>query len=267
MTRGRHALLLRKLDSLLAQTLAPEHFEWIVCVNGADAGSLRALEAATPPFSLEVTECAVPISISAARNLCAARARAPTLYLSDDDCLLEPDTLARHLGAQQRSPCVAVGSISFEHQGRARLWRPRKVHYWNVNGANTSLPRAAFAALGGFDERLRGYGGEDVLLGYRLAARGLPVVALPAARVRHLGPDPMRSGDANKAFQAGRNAVRIARLEPGLAWRLGVHGMLLALKQLAVLPPLGWLWRKVDEASYTYERAYLAGAREERRHE
>lgn len=256
VTRGRRALLGRKVDTLLAQTLAPGRFEWVVCVNGASDGSLAYLEGLVTPFRLTLVALAAPVGVGAARNACAARAAGETLYLSDDDCLLAPDTLRGHLGAQ-RQPVVAVGGVHFTTADGAEIerWLPRRVGYWNVNGANTSLPAAAFRAVGGFDERLCGYGGEDVLLGYRLWRSGVPLRALPEYPVRHLGPNPMRADDPAKAEAAGANAVRIARLEPRLAWRLGVHPLLLALKGAAA--PLLAPWGAAGRG----ERAYIRGAR------
>jgi hypothetical protein len=80
---------------------------------------------------------------------------------------------------------------------------------------------------------------------------------LPEARVVHLGPDPQRSGDLGKARQAGANAVRIARREPVLAWRLGVHPLVLALKAVW-LAPRG---PGREPERRRYEREYARGAR------
>jgi len=265
VTHNRRDVILKKLDSLLAQTLEPERFEWLVCVNGCEQGTLEALEKAETPFRLKVIVNTQAEAPAKARNACAQLAEGETIYLSDDDCLLFPDTLARHLAAQRRKLGVTVGAIRFEHEGASRAWRPGRVGYWNVNGANTSLPSKAFEAVGGFDESLSGYGGEDLLLGYRLKQAGLSFMALPEALVRHLGPDPQRSGDLNKARSAGKNAIKIATRHPELAWRLGVHPLSIWLKRGLLALPLGLVWQRLDSVSYAYERTYLAGALEERR--
>lgn len=267
-TRGRRALLLRKADTLLAQTLDPDAFEWLVCVDGDDDGSHAALSRLETPFRLTVVPFATPRGAAAARNACADRARGEVLYLSDDDCLLPPDALERHRAAQ-RSPVVVIGGIDFVTDahaggevapGAVERFTPRRGRYWNLNGANTSLPLAAFREAGGFDESLRGYGGEDLLLGYRLARLGVPFRARPDIRVRHLGPNPMRGADPVKALNAGRNAARIARRHPELALRLGVHPVSFALKRL-LFP----VYRRFAPGRYAYERAYDRGAHLERR--
>jgi glycosyltransferase involved in cell wall biosynthesis len=265
VTHNRQALLERKLDSLLAQTLSPERFEWLLCVNGCSDGTLAFFQTLRLPFQLKLVVHEEQASPAVARNACARQARGRALYFSDDDCLLAPETLAAHARAQ-RAPCVAIGGIDFDAGDETYRWEPRRANYWNVNGANTSVDRQAFEAVGGFDERLEGYGGEDLLLGYALKRYGLGFRALAGARVRHLGPEPTRAGDEEKAESAGRNAVRIARLHPELAFRLGVHPALLTLKQLAFSPRLTPLTRRLVPATFRYERAYLLGALEERDH-
>jgi hypothetical protein len=76
----------------------------------------------------------------------------------------------------------------------------------------------------------------------------------------------MRGLAPEKAHSAGRNAARIIRRYPQLAFRLGVHPLSLLLKRLALAFPIGYLWKTINAGSYTYERAYLEGALEEKRH-
>lgn len=266
VTHNRLGLMRRKLESMLSQSLNPELFEWIVCINGCTDETLQVFQALNLPFCLKLIVHNQQQSPSVARNACAKGAKGRTLYLSDDDCSLAPDTLEQHLKRQQQQACVAIGGISFESEEGVEHWRPRRVNYWNLNGANTSLPREAFEAVGGFETSLEGYGGEDLLLGYALKAQNVPFVALPQVSVRHLGVNPMHGQDAAKARSAGRNAVRIARQHPELAFRLGVNKSLLALKRLLLNPPLAWVWQRLGGRSYQYERHYLAGALEEINH-
>lgn len=256
VTHDRCELLRRKLAALAAQTLPPERFELVVLANGCTDGTLRLLRDAAPAYRLTVLESRTQLGPGAARNRCAAAAAGGVLYFSDDDCLPDPETVAKHLAAQAK-PCVAVGSLTFVYGGTRETWRPRQIGFWNLNGANSSVPAEAFRAARGFDETLSGYGGEDVALGYAL--RALPFVALPDAGAVHMGPNPVRSGDLHKARSAGRNAVRLASRHPELAYRLGVHPALLALKRLLFRPGLNL------SPTYRYERAYLEGALEERR--
>ncbi len=256
VTHNRAELLQQKLAALEQQTLPPERFELVVLANACTDETMELLRDVAPAYGLKVLESATKLSAAQARNHCAAAARGHVLYLSDDDCLPDPETLAKHLEAQAK-PCVAIGSLTFVDGDAQEHWSPRKIGFWNLNGANSSVPAAAFRAIGGFDEALSGYGGEDVALGYAL--KDLPFVALPDAGAQHLGPNPVRSGDLHKARSAGRNAVRLATRYPELAYRLGVHPALLGLKRLLLRPGLSL------GKTYRYERAYLEGALEERR--
>ncbi|MEX2542314.1 MAG: glycosyltransferase [Trueperaceae bacterium] len=262
VTHQRRDLLRRKLHSLEGQSLPPEEFEWIVCDNASDDGTTAALSEVRPAFSLKVVRSEENRGPGPGRNACVRLSDAPILYFSDDDCLLAPDTLERHLQAQTR-PGVLVGGIRWEFDGGHEYMRPARVRYWNLHGMNTSLPRAAFDRAGGFDESLTGYGLEDVLLGFRLRQAGYRFRSLPDVLVRHIGANPMRAADPLKARSAGRNAVHIARRYPRLGVRLGVHPLSLGLKKVLLHPPLGLAWRLVDTPSYRYERAYLDAALDE----
>jgi GT2 family glycosyltransferase len=266
VTFDRRKLLLEKLAALKAQTLSPERFEWLVYVNASEDDTLRILQSTQTPFKLTLLRSDTRKSAAAARNACARAATGDFLYFSDDDCLPDEGTLEHHLAYQQLQPSAVIGSITFEDEGRISEWKPERVGYWNLNGANSSVPREAFAAVGGFAEDFDSYGGEDVLLGYRLFQYSLPFIALPEAGARHLGSDPMRSRNAVRAREAGKSAARIAQKYSQLAFRLGVGSPSLITKRLLLWPPYGVLWRVVDRPSYDYERAYLAGALEERHH-
>ena len=265
VTHNRRDSLKRKLGTLKAQTLAPEQFEWIVCLNGDTEGAQTMLQNAETIFGVKTLEFPEQVGSSVARNACVKKASGSVLYFSDDDCLLDEGVLEAHLETQQARPCVAIGSILFQAES-VSVWQPAKVNYWNTNGANTSVPKSSFETVGGFDENLQSYGGEDLLLGYRLHQQSLPFAALPEARVTHLGPNPAAGQDLSKARSAGRNAVQIARRYPQLAFRLGVHPLLLWLKRIALLQPFSTLWKGINANAFRYERAYLEGALEEKRH-
>jgi GT2 family glycosyltransferase len=266
VTRDRLEILLQKFETLKDQSLDMAKFEWVVCVNGCQK-TLDALNHLHSPFKITIESFAENRGVSVARNMCVARSQAKVVYFSDDDVLLKPETLQEHVTFhQRRDSCVAVGGVDWEYQGQVETMRPKYVNYWNLHGMNTSLPKEAFEAVGGFPEWLTGYGHEDVLLGYQLVQKGYRLVALPDVVVRHIGANPMRGLQPDKARQAGQNAVQIIRRYPTLAFRLGVHPILLGLKRLALHTAVRYLWKIIDKESYAYERAYLEGALEEMKH-
>ena len=77
--------------------------------------------------------------------------------------------------------------------------------FWSMN---ISVHADDFAAVGGFDERFREWGGEDVELGYRLHRRGVPLIAdIRPWAIEH---PHERDPDASMA-SAKRNALHILR--------------------------------------------------------
>ncbi|HKI56157.1 MAG TPA: glycosyltransferase [Trueperaceae bacterium] len=264
VSSGRRALLRRQADALRAQTLAPDRFEWVVCLNGGDDGTRAELEGLELPFGLRVVETDERLPAGRARNACAQRTCGGILLFSDDDCAPAPESLAAHVALQESGLCVALGAIDFASEAGTRRWRPRRARYWLLNGANSAVPAVHFRAVGGFSEALAGYGGEDLELGYRLARAGVPFRVLPAALTVHQGEDARAGADAGKARGAGANAARLARMYPELRWRLGLHPFQLGLKRFLLGTGLGGLLTALGGGSVAYERAYLEGAVGER---
>src|SRR5690606_36657784 len=149
------------------------------------------------------------------RNLAAEGAHGAVLLLSDDDCLPAPGALAAHLAFHgSEAGAVGIGPLRLPDALR-RGARPepferpaalgRRAWWFNMTGANSSVPAAAFRAVGGYDPDWRGYGGEDPELALRLRAAGLTFRHVPRGDAWHHG----RVWDADaKAYQAGRAHVR-----------------------------------------------------------
>lgn len=262
VTYGRRDLLLQKAVTIAAQTLPKSAFDWRVVVNGdvdGTADALRAWAEREPKVRLHVFDSDRSEPIGAARNRAISGAAGDLLYLSDDDCLLAHDTLERHLACQEEQPGMWLGRVVFRADGRDDPWTPGP-SWWQLNGANASLPAAAVAAVGGFDEELEGYGGEDLLLGWRLHREGVPCGVCASAKVVHLGPNPVAGRDLAKARQAGANAARIAKRHPELAVRLGVHPLVLAAKRVLYGAPWSRWMARIGGGRFAYERAYFHGA-------
>ena len=262
VTHGRRDVVLRKAGTVAAQTLARSMFEWRVVVNGDLDGTAEALgnwAQGEPSLRLSLAVESENRPIGIARNRAIDGARGAILYLSDDDCLLAADALERHLACQERRPGIWLGRIVFRSGGRDDHWTPGP-HWWHLNGANSSLPADAVAEVGGFDAELEGYGGEDLLLGWRLHGSGTPCGVCSGAKAVHLGPNPVRGADVEKAQQAGANAARIAARHPELAARLGVHPWLLVLKSILYGAPWSARLARLAGGRFAYEHAYFRGA-------
>ncbi len=270
VSSGRAHLLLRKLAALAAQQLDPGRFEVILVDNACPEQVGAQVEGRRWPFTVRVLRAARRLPPGPARCLALEAATAPLVCLSDDDCLPEPEAAERHLARQRLGPCVVVGGLRFvdpdgprpPHRATPRV-RSGPLF---VSGANTSLPREAMRRA--CQERLelpRPYGGEDLVLGLQLRDQGYRFVAAPEAVAEHHGPDPRWGGAPAKGYDAGYNAVAIARRWPAAAWGLGVHPLQIALKRLALASSEASFWRWLAPGRVRYERAYLDGCLAARR--
>lgn len=257
---GRLDLLEHKLAALVGQDIEPTRIEWVIADDGGREPELESVVKRPAPFEVKVVRLPEPRGPGPARNAALELAEGEVIYLSDDDCSPGPSTLGEHAEAVAGGDVVSIGGLRFEPaDGKETTWLARRANWWNVNGANTAVRADVLRDVGGFDESLRGYGVEDVLLGYELKRRGLRFVGLPSAIAVHYGSDPMAGEDLLKPESAGRNAVLVARRHPELATRLGVSLPLLIAKR-AFLPPFAATFG----GRYAAELAYARGAWEER---
>lgn len=200
--------LLDCLDALAAQRGAPS-FEVVVVANGVVPAARAALDLVDGAVLVELDE-----NVGFGGG-CAAGASAATgsvLVFVNDDAVAEPDWLAQ-LAARARADDrpSAVGSLLLDADGTvqeagsrvlstagtvqfgrglslddarsAGLLVSREVDY--CSAAALWVDRAAFDAIGGFDERFAPAYFEDVDLQWRLRLAGRPVVVEPDAVVRH----------------------------------------------------------------------------------
>ena len=254
-TFNRLMLLGRCLDALSAQS--ERDFEVIVAVDGSTDGTLAFLTAFARSGRLELR--ALPLARggqASARNAAIGAARGSILVFVDDDLLLDPETLARHRAFHEvfeRS--VAIGLVRY---GRGPRFAPLAPTWVDFTGMNTSLGRDLALEAGLFDANLSSYGGEDIDFALRLQRLGARFRPLRDAGATHLGE---RVRDPDKGRSAGRQAVQVAaRYGSGVAWRLGVHPTLLAVKRALYNPVTAAIAGR--SRAFAWERAYQSGALE-----
>jgi GT2 family glycosyltransferase len=146
-------------------------------------------------------ETSKPISAAAARNRGAAVAKGDVLLFVDADCILASSAVERLLEAIEQDYDVVVGGIVPERENYWVLasnllmfapylvFRCRGDRHW-LPSFCMAMSHAVWQAIGPFDERFNGAGGEDTDLSVRLRQAGYRLGCEPAAYVYHR---PMRT--------------------------------------------------------------------------
>ena len=148
--------------ALAAQTLDRAAFEVIVVNNDAPA------PAPALPGPVRVLDCPAPGSY-AARNAGARAAQGALLVFTDADCLPEPGWLAALDAAAAATPgALLAGPVRMLPPARPNacalydlirgIPQARYLARGYAATANLAMPRAVFAALGGFDPARRSGG-------------------------------------------------------------------------------------------------------------
>jgi glycosyltransferase involved in cell wall biosynthesis len=195
-THRRPGPLTALLGAIARQVFSPGLFEVIVVVDG---GGKRPSGCAGAP-ALRVLGLPDRRGPAAARNAGVAAARGEYLAFTDDDCLPDPEWLARLAAAQEAFPGALCGGRTVNADPGNRCaeatallydylyerYNPARVFGAFFTANNLALPRQAFVALGGFDETMR-YG-EDRDLCRRWALARRPFRFVPEAVVRHRHP-------------------------------------------------------------------------------
>lgn len=248
-------LLRRSVCALRAQTMDPETFEVVIAVDGGQTGDV---DIGAQPFDMHVV--ASPRTAGAehlphrnhARNAGCRAARGTYLWVLDADML--PDARSvEHLRAvvmgstQPRvvSPCFAevactpsawLASEPKAIQGlrrktasgqlhRHRAGPPRTIHLPMLPEGFPALPRWLFDAMGGFDERYLGWGGNKIDLCRRLRLldmeEGLVEVHLLTSVLFRHQPHEREATHFDEALRS-RNTERFHRMEnearSGASW-------------------------------------------------
>lgn len=233
-THNRRESLLRTLDALAQQSIAPARFEVVVALDATTDGTEQAVQERVWPFKVSLT-ISQARGAAANRNTGAAAAQGARLVFIDDDIVPAPDFLAAHLAAAKVTPgAVIVGNSapaidqkSWFHQALSEWWRAlfaemqapeHRFTYQDLTSGNFSIPRALFFELGAFDTGFGTAAREDYEFGCRVIASGTPLRHAHAAVGLHHDASDLRKS-LRRAKGEGAGDVILLRRHPTLfAW-------------------------------------------------
>jgi glycosyltransferase involved in cell wall biosynthesis len=230
---GRWPMLVRAIDSLRHQTVAPD--EVILVVDHNDALLTRAR---TELAGVRVLANRQQRGLSGARNTAIEEAGHDVVAFLDDDAWAADDWAERLLAAYDDPDVAAVGGAVEPHWAAGRpSWFPEEFDWVvgctyrglpsvrsqvrNVIGANMSFRRAVLVEAGGFDELLGRVGSDgagceetELCIRVRQADPTAQVVFEPAARVRHEVPASRGTWSyfVQRCRAEGRSKARVSRL-------------------------------------------------------
>jgi len=202
------------VETLTNQTLPKNQYEIIVVDDGSTDETVARLLPFKEKVNLKIVQTGrkdPTFRAALARNLGADQARGEILVFIDSDIVADPFLLEEHLKSHQKEKNISVIGYRF-HLKRVfhhllrnlirkkafdRLWQlplridvretgykysqakelnqhPAPWRFYHSN--NISLTRELFQRLGGFDDSFRGWGDEDLELGYRLWKNGVKFV-------------------------------------------------------------------------------------------
>ena len=265
--------LQRAMSCLAAQTFAD--FDVVIVDNASIDGSLGGVEAGA--LRLQTISNGANLGFAAANNQAAKIAKGEWFAFLNPDAYPEPDWLEQLIAATARYPDAdAFGSTQIDAADAARLdgagdgyhvfGLPYRGHFgWPVAklpvegecfapcAAAALYRRAAFEALGGFDESFFCYG-EDVDLGFRLRLAGGRAVQVARARVHHEGSGVAGRRSDFTLYHGHRNRVWtfVKNMPAALLWPALPFHLLLNLALLVRFIQLGAgavYWRAMKDAA------------------
>ena len=197
------------LRFLLAQTIAPERYEIVVVDDGSGDDTAAFMTAVVERHPhVRFARHDRNRGLSAARNTGIRAASGEVVIMLDNDMEPEPGFVEAHLRRHEAEP-GALGVVSNVRLADDRIagrnfgrylqerylgFRPAReraqMDYEDLParcfaGGVSSVRRETILALGGFDERIQGYGAEDEKMGHTLRQAGVRLVFEAAARVVH----------------------------------------------------------------------------------
>ncbi len=218
-TRGGAEKLHHPLESLENQT--ENDFQVIVVIDGDIDGSEKVVQKYINRSKLNLSVIVFEQNEGrvSALNTGYDAADASVLIRCDDDIAVKSDFIANHISYHDGNrPRGVMGLVhnKFPDTPHARVYgyyRDRKFRedayktptdqIWHFWAANCSMTSEIFEMIGGYDQRYRRYGWEDVDMGYMLHQAGVELLLAPNLEVDHYIAATTTAGRARRALHSG----------------------------------------------------------------
>jgi GT2 family glycosyltransferase len=196
-----------------------------------------------------------------ARNIGIRKASGEIILLTDADMIANPDLLEMHLHAHERAENACYEGLTINPDGkpyiRARLRPLQRLAFSYFLTGNISIRKKTITIAGLFDENFKGYGWEDIELGYRLKVMGVPLYYLPSASNYHDHP-VSSEGMLERKFEMGRSAALFLRKHPNFEVKMfiGMNPLAMGIFRSIKKHP-SWLLRIKNKAKGSAFFRYL----------
>ena len=188
--------LLKCLSGFSKQTLPPSDFRVFVCLDGSTDGSKEALESYYP-FEIMVLEHPDKKNHgrNATRNLALNHLDSQFVLFFDSDLVPYPYLLENHFKLLRDRTCISMGNVDYLNKeendwalytsnrgyNKFRPMALMPIEYLNMG--NVALSTHFLLELGGMDEKLKHYGGDDTELSLRIEMQK-PTIVINNAQAR-----------------------------------------------------------------------------------
>lgn len=235
-TFNQKDVLARILDAYNNQTLPKDAFEVIVVDSSSTDGSSEFLLSYSPSYKFN------PIvqpntGKASARNRGVREAKSDIILITDADMIPHPHLLETHVKAHQKAQqpsCFEGVTMNmtelhwpieekklYPYITRTYQTLDKLGWYYFLTG-NLSMPKALFLAENGFDQAFKGYGWEDLELGYRLSLKKVPLLYLKHAVNYHYHV-VTHAEEVSRCEKKGESAKIFVQKHPELALFLGLN--------------------------------------------
>jgi GT2 family glycosyltransferase len=285
-TYNRLETLQHVLPTLLAQDLAPDRYELLVCDSNSVDGTAEFMARLQESYPNVQRLADAYGGRAAARNAGIRAANGEIVLFNDADILASPNLLSTHLRRHRERAAIAVVGLEVQvkdlaeyaykrdhPQARGHLHPPsrKRLSWLYFLTGNASVRRADLLRAGSFDESFTGYGHEDLELGYRLQRLGIEICYEPDAINYHCQAVAYED-QKEKMRLAGRSTARFYRKHPDfeVMLKLGMTPLSLGAHSLLTRMPhvLGFIDRQAGRSRLARELLlqyyYVSGIKEAR---